>query len=119
MELLTLERTRDQAPDETDDRAPRSVTLAACRLLHPHAPQAVRVRRGLLRVSEILPDGRELTRAILHPGSGFRIRRAAGMEADPERDVYRGDRLILMALDETEIQTWPLAGEEGNVSDHE
>lgn len=83
----------------------RPVSLAPDELLHPPVPAEYVVRRGKLRVSQFLDDGREVTRAVLQAGATFRtLAGAAG--ADPAADVYFLPELVLMALGEAEL--WAL-----------
>src|SRR5512147_2403509 len=89
-ELATrLERERDQRQ------------LIGDELLHPPVPCDLVVRLGNLRVTELLPDGREVTRAVLQAGAVCRAREDAGeSQTGP---VYRLRDLVLMALGETEV----------------
>ncbi|MFO7654884.1 MAG: hypothetical protein R6X25_13865 [Candidatus Krumholzibacteriia bacterium] len=81
-----------------------SVELAPEQLFHPGGPCDGSVRLGNLRVSEFLADGSEVTRAVLQAGAVFRVRLAA--EAAPGSG-YDLDRLVLMALGETELWIVP------------
>lgn len=83
------------------------VTLISSQLFHPQADLEYRLKAGLLRVSELLPDGREVTRAILQTGAGL-----GTLQGDPERanaaeDVYPVERMIMMSLGETELLSRP------------
>jgi hypothetical protein len=83
--------------------------LLADELLHPDPPCDLVVRRGNLRVSELLDDGREVTRAVLQAGAVCRVRK------DPPGDhgddlaspLYSLGHTVLMALGETEIWILP------------
>jgi hypothetical protein len=88
-----LEREREQRP------------LIGDELLHPPVPCDLVVRFGNLRISELLPDGREVTRAVLQAGAVCRTREDAG--ESPAGPIYRLRDLVLMALGETEIWILP------------
>jgi hypothetical protein len=81
--------------------------LAGDQLLHPLVPADYIVRRGKLRVTQFLPDGREITRAVLQAGAVLRTRGDGGA-ADPAGDHYLVDDLVLAALGEVEL--WVLPG---------
>jgi len=83
----------------------RTVRLIPDELLHPEPPCDFVLRRGNLRVSELLPDGREVARAVLQAGAVCRVRRDdAGDVGDHDRSpLYILGTTVLMALDETEI----------------
>lgn len=83
----------------------RTLPLAPDQLLHPAVPGGYLVRRGRLRVTQLLPDGREITRAVLQAGSGLESL-AAGRD-DPHRDTYPLADVILAALGETELWQVP------------
>ena len=90
----------------------RSVRLIADELLHPAGPCDLIVRRGNLRLSELLDDGREVTRAVLQAGAACRVRddMAAVAAADGEDSsppVYSVARMVMMALGETELWVLP------------
>jgi hypothetical protein len=69
----------------------RIVPLAPDQLYQAEVPLDAVVRRGKLRVSEFLPDGREVTRAVLQTGAVFRTRPAASAEAtSPPAERERG-----------------------------
>ncbi len=111
---LLLQLTRAEHPLPADqgkgDRPPRRadvIPLLANQLLHPDRTGRYLVHRGGLRISELLPDGREITRSILHAGSIFTVLDGHEKEADPRRDIYAVERLILMSLSETEIWILP------------
>ena len=88
-----LERDRDQRQ------------LIGDELLHLPVPCDLVVRSGNLRVSELLDDGREVTRAVLQAGAVCRTREAAG--ESPAGPVYKVRDLVLMALGETEVWVLP------------
>jgi hypothetical protein len=88
-----LERDRDQR------------LLIGDELLHLPVPCDLVVRFGNLRVSELLDDGREVTRAVLQAGAVCRTRETAGESA--VGPVYRVRDLVLMALGETEVWVLP------------
>ena len=79
--------------------------LAPDQLLHAAMPAGYLVRRGRLRVTQLLPDGREITRAVLQAGAGLETR-ADGV-ADPQSDAYPLADVILAALGETELWQVP------------
>ena len=110
-------------PDvEKLERQSRIVRMAPDQLFHPaevrempgEEPDAqtaaaeFAVRRGKLRVSRFLPDGREVTLAVLQAGAAFTVRPAGPEEAsDPEADRYDLDDIVLMALGEGELWALP------------
>lgn len=78
-------------------------------LFHPRPPCDLVVRRGNLRVSKLLADGREVTCAVLQAGAVCRVRTE---ESEPHGDhsgspLYNLGHTVLMALGETEIWTLP------------
>lgn len=83
------------------------ITLAADQLVHTAVPRDHIVRRGKLRVTQFLPDGREVTRAVLQAGAVLMTRAATDQEADPQADRYLINDLVLMALGEVEIWALP------------
>jgi len=83
------------------------IPLAADQLLHPSAEGDLIVRRGKLRVSQLLADGREVTRAVLQAGAVLLIRTAKTAAADAAADRYLVDDLVLMALGEVELWAVP------------
>jgi len=77
-------------------------------LLHPEEPADVVVRLGNLRISELLDDGREVTRAVLQSGAVCRIHADTAAGGDgPDAPLYRLRDTIIMALVETEIWILP------------
>ena len=86
------------------------IRLVADELLHPDPPCDLVVRRGNLRVSELLDDGREVTRAVLQAGAICRVREDDGsVHGDlPGSPLYSLGHTVLMALGEAEI--WILPG---------
>ena len=83
------------------------VPLAADQLLHPDTPRDHIVRRGKLRVTQFLADGREVSRAVLQAGAVLLTRNEADQKADPEADRYLVADLVLMALGEVELWVLP------------
>ncbi len=83
------------------------VPLAADQLLHPATAHDYIVRRGKLRVSQFLTDGREVSRAVLQAGAVLLTRPGEGQEAEPAADRYLVDELVLMALGEVELWILP------------
>ena len=55
---------------------------------------------------EFLPDGREITRAVLQAGS-LLVTAVGNADADPEADVYVLRDCVLMALGEAELWLLP------------
>ncbi|MCB1182570.1 cyclic nucleotide-binding domain-containing protein [bacterium] len=89
------------------EAARRLVPLAGDQLLHPAVPADYVVRRGKLRVSQFLPDGREITRAILQAGAVVLTRDDDPEAADPAADRYHIEDLVLAALGEVEMWALP------------
>lgn len=83
----------------------RTLPLAPDQLLHPQVPAGYIVRRGRLRVTQLLPDGREITRAVLQAGAGLESLGAGA--ADAAADTYPLADMILAALGETELWQVP------------
>ena len=92
---------------ERVERQRELIPLAADQLLHVQTPRDHIVRRGKLRVTEIVPDGREITRAVLQAGAVILTREAENRAADPAADRYLVDDLVLMALGEVELWALP------------
>jgi len=113
--LLTLHRHRIT---DIAGNGGETLSLAGSRLIHPDPGRMYRVRHGLLRVSELLDGGREITRAVLRSGAGFSIGTSASEEADPVRDTYPVDRMIIMALDRTEVIHTTVPSPEGKPNHH-
>jgi hypothetical protein len=86
------------------------IRLVADELMHPQPPCDMVVRRGNLRVSELLDDGREITRAVLQAGAVCRVRADEDPPiGDPAASpLYSLGHTVLMALGEAEI--WILPG---------
>ena len=80
------------------------ILLAPDQLLHADPDTAYLVRLGRLRVSEFLPDGREVTRAVLQAGALFRT---GDTPSDPEADIYDLDHIVVMALGDVELWAFP------------
>ncbi len=85
-----------------------SILLAADQLLHLAEPSDHIVRRGKLRVTQFMPDGREITRAVLQAGAVLLTRNEENRAADPEADRYLIEDLVLMALGEVELWALPI-----------
>ena len=85
------------------------IHLVPAELFHPQPPCDLVVRRGNLRVSELLADGREVTRAVLQAGAVCRIRTEEPESRGdrPTSPLYTLGHTVLMALGETEIWTLP------------
>ena len=91
-----------------------AVQLVPDQLLHPPGPADWVVRRGKLRLSQFLDDGREITRSVLQAGSVFFTREpdpdgAADVNPvdDPEADRYVLADIVVMALSEGEVWRLP------------
>jgi len=85
----------------------KRILLAPDQLLHPEIPMAYIVRLGKLRVSQFLPDGAEVTRAVLQAGALLTAGELSQGEADPAADVYHLSEMVLMALGEVELWALP------------
>lgn len=83
----------------------RTLPLAPDQLLHPQVPAGYIVRRGRLRVTQLLPDGREITRAVLQAGAG--LESLGSGATDAAADTYPLADMILAALGETELWQVP------------
>jgi hypothetical protein len=95
------------------EREREVVSLVPTQLYHPPAAIDAVVRRGKLRVSEFLPDGREVTRAVLQNGAVFRTR-PVGLTSPAEESGGPGAAnrtnladTVLTALGETEVWILP------------
>jgi len=84
----------------------RVLPMAPDELLHAVTPAGYLVRRGRLRVTQLLPDGREITRAVLQAGAGLETRENGGN--DPLNDTYPLADVILAAIGETELWQVPV-----------
>ena len=87
-----------------------TVALLPDELFQPAVPVDVVVRRGRLRVSEFLPDGREVARAVLQAGAILRTRPWPDPVTDAPDDPapwYDLAYVVLMALDEAELWVLP------------
>ena len=87
----------------------RILRLAANDFLRLQPPCDLVVRRGNLRISELLADGREVTRAVLQAGAVCRAREesAAAVGESAASPLYSLARSVLMALGETEVWQLP------------
>ena len=65
------------------------------------------MRRGKLRVTQFMPDGREVTRAVLQAAAVLMTRPAEVKAAEPATDRYLVDDLVLMAMGEVELWALP------------
>jgi hypothetical protein len=86
---LFTRRPAELRPLETRRRV---VRLAPNQLFRPPVPADVAVRLGRMRVTEILPDGREVARAVLQAGSLFRTRLPALADASDSGAGPHGDK---------------------------
>jgi hypothetical protein len=109
--LFARDRTWEQRHAKIRQAAP----LAPDELFHPPVPADLVVRRGMLRVTEFLPDGREVTRAVLQAGATFQTRAAAPAvppDSGPDLQTGQGEiydlaATVLMSLGEVEIWILP------------
>jgi len=85
----------------------KRIQLAPDQLLHPDVPMAYIVRLGKLRLTQFLPGGAEVTRAVLQAGSLLTTAEISTGEADPASDVYYLSEMVLMALGEVELWALP------------
>lgn len=83
-----------------------TVPLLPNELYPPPVPADVAVRLGRIRVSEFLPDGREITRAVLQAGALFRTRPWPAPPGDPAPGFDLA-YVVLMALDDAELWVLP------------
>lgn len=83
------------------------VVLASDQLLHPVIPRHYIVRKGKVRISQFLEDGREIVRAVLQAGSVFYTQQAKDHGDKPAADLYCLSSLVIMALGEAEL--WAFA----------
>ncbi|MBC8425898.1 hypothetical protein H8E07_17440 [bacterium] len=90
---------RDELGDHSEVRE-----LAQDELFHPVCPADFVVRLGRLRLTEFLPDGREVTHSVLQSGSCFMTRK----EASAVESTYPLDRTTLMALGDAKIWHLPV-----------
>jgi hypothetical protein len=88
-------------------RQREKIPLATDQLLHMTTPRDHIVRHGKLRVTELMPDGREVTRAVLQAGAVLLTRTSEIQAADPQADRYLVEDLVLMALGEVELWALP------------
>ena len=109
--LIVLHRganifAHDPGRAERLEKERHGVPLAPDELLHVEVPAVYVVRLGKLRVSQFLPDGHEMTRAVLQAGAALTTL-AGGRDADPGADVYILRDVVLMALGEAELWQLP------------
>ena len=111
---LTIEReahfysSRPQLAEKLE-KTRRRILLAPDQLLHPEVPLVYIVRLGKLRVTQFLPEGAEVTRAVLQAGALLTAGEITQGEADPTADVYYLPEMVLMALGEVELWALPAA----------
>lgn len=89
--------------------ASRRILLAPDQLLHPDPATTYIVRLGNLRVTQFLPSGAEVTRAVLQAGALLTVEEMSPGEADPADDVYHLSEMVLMALGEVKLWALPNA----------
>jgi hypothetical protein len=113
-QILTIHRdahffsTRPLLAEKLEQTRKR-ILLAPDQLLHPEVPLAYIVRLGKLRVTQFLPGGAEVTRAVLQAGALLTAGEISHGEADPTADVYYLPEMVLMALGEVELWALPTA----------
>ena len=79
------------------------MVLASDQLLHPVVPRHYIVRKGKVRISQFLDDGREITRAVLQAGSVIYTQQAEDPGDKPAADLYCLSGIVIMALGEAEL----------------
>ncbi len=79
------------------------LVLASDQLLHPLIPRTYIVRKGKLRITQFLDDGREITRAVIQAGSVFHTLEAEDDSDKPAADLYCLAGIVIMALGEAEL----------------
>jgi len=85
------------------ERRRELVVLASDQLLHPLVPRHYIIRKGKVRISQFLEDGREITRSVLQAGSVFYTRQIKDHGDKPAADVYCLSGIVIMALGEAEL----------------
>ncbi len=83
------------------------LVLAPDQILHPQVPRHYIVRKGKVRISQFLDDGREITRAVLQAGSVFFTLWTNDDGDKPAADLYNLSRIVVMATAETELWSFP------------
>ncbi len=87
------------------------VVLAPDQLVHPPIPADYVVRRGQIRISQFLPNGREVTRAVLQAGAFFTTRQLntsyAKQTPNNAADIYILADIVVMSLDEAVLWSVP------------
>lgn len=89
-----------------------TVALQPNEIFAPPVPADVAVRLGRIRVSQFLPDGREITRGVLQAGALFRTRRWPEPAAAPASGFDLA-YVVLMALDDAELWVLPSGALDG------
>ena len=110
---LTIKRDANffsTRPDlaEKLEKSRRRLLLAPDQLLHPEVSVAYIVRLGKLRVTQFLPAGPEVTRAVLQAGALMTVAEISPEQANPAADVYYLSDMVLMALGEVELWALPI-----------
>lgn len=83
------------------------IQLAPDQIFHLETNREYLVRRGKLRVSQFLDDGREVTRAVLQAGSILMVTPTGDHGDNPAADLYNLPDMVLMALGESELWSLP------------
>ncbi len=81
-----------------------SMELVADELMHPEENADYVLRLGRIRLTQFMPDGREICRAVLQAGSCFLTR----SQSVAGQTVYPLDMTTLMALGNAELWRLPL-----------
>jgi hypothetical protein len=110
---LTIKRDANffsTRPDQAEklQKSRRRLLLAPDQLLHPEVAVAYIVRLGKLRVTQFLPSGPEVTRAVLQAGALMTVAEISPEQANPAADVYYLSDTVLMALGEVELWALPI-----------
>ncbi len=103
----TFSFSNNQRDVENLEQTSQTIKLIPDQLFHPVEPAEFIVRRGKLRVSRFLTDGREITRDVLQAGSTFKIITPGVLEVDHEADIYDLADIVLMSLGEGELWALP------------
>jgi len=111
-QILTVRRdahlfSAQPALAEKLERIRKRIRLAPDQLLHADVPLTYIVRLGKLRVTQFLPRGSEVTRAVLQAGALLTTAEITDEQADPAKDVYYLSEMVMMALGEVELWALP------------
>ena len=95
------ERTRDLAAQATVHR------LMAGQVFTPDTPCDLVMRQGSLRIRETLPDGRQVTRAVLQTGMLCALRTPTAADEALADHALKLERCGLIALGDSEVWVLP------------